>query len=185
MITVTSLAIPDVKLLMPKMHRDDRGYVAEITHDRELQEHGLPHFVQENQSVSLHKNVVRGLHSQRPPHAQGKLVRVLRGKIFDVAVDVRPNSKTFGQHVSAVLQGDGDITQLYVPPGFLHGFCTLAENTVVLYKMSNFYAPGSEVGVIWNDPDLNIKWPVSAADAILSGKDVKLMSLKDFPKIDW
>ena len=185
MLTVKELQIPEVKLLMPKMHRDDRGYVAEITHEREMLALGLPRFVQENQSLSLQKNIVRGLHSQRPPHAQAKLVRVLSGRIFDVAVDIRPNSKTFGQHVSAVLESEGDIAQLYIPAGFLHGFCTLAENTVVLYKMSNFYAPGSEVGAIWNDPQLNIQWPVKAADAILSGKDAKLSSFKDLPRIDW
>jgi dTDP-4-dehydrorhamnose 3,5-epimerase len=185
MLTVKELAIPEVKLLMPQMHRDDRGYVAEIMHDKEMQALGLPRFVQENQSLSLQKNVVRGLHSQRPPQAQAKLVRVLRGKIFDVAVDVRHKSKTFGHYVSATLSGEGDITQMFIPPGFLHGFCTLAEDTIVLYKMSSYYAPGSEVGIIWNDPKLKIAWPVKAADAILSGKDVKLSSFKDFPRIDW
>jgi len=185
MLTVKELAIPEVKLLMPKMHRDDRGYVAEITHEREMLALGLPRFVQENQSLSLDKNIVRGLHSQKPPHAQAKLVRVLSGKIFDVAVDMRPKSKTFGQHVSAILDSEGDITEMYVPAGFLHGFCTLAKNTVVLYKMSNFYAPGSEIGIIWNDPKLKINWPVKPDDAILSGKDAKLSSFKDFPRIDW
>ncbi len=185
MLTAKELAIPDVKLLMPKMHRDDRGYVAEITHEKELLELGLPRFVQENQSLSLEKNVVRGLHSQKPPHAQAKLVRVLSGKIFDVAVDMRPKSKTFGQYVSATLSAEGDITQMYVPVGFLHGFCTLEPNTVVLYKMSNFYAPGSEVGIMWNDPKLKIKWPIKESDAILSGKDAKLSNFKDFPRIDW
>jgi dTDP-4-dehydrorhamnose 3,5-epimerase len=185
MLTVKELAIPDVKLLMPKMHRDDRGYVTEITHDKELHELGLPRFVQENQSMSLDKNIVRGLHAQKAPHAQAKLVRVLCGKIFDVAVDMRPKSKTFGQHVGAVLEAENDIVQMYIPAGFLHGFCTLAKDTVVLYKMSNFYAPGSEVGIIWNDPKLKIKWPVKAEDAILSGKDVKLGSFKDFPRLEW
>jgi len=185
MLTVKDLAIPEVKLLMPKMHRDDRGYVAEITHEKEMLDLGLPRFVQENQSMSLHKNVVRGLHSQKPPHAQAKLVRVLRGKIFDVAVDMRPASKTFGQHVSATLDSEGDITQMFIPAGFLHGFCTLSADTVVLYKMSDFYAPGNEVGVMWNDPDLGIAWPVTPADAILSGKDQKLSSFKEFPRINW
>lgn len=185
MLTVKELQIPDVKLLMPKMHRDDRGYVAEITHEKELLDLGLPRFAQENQSMSLQKNIVRGLHSQMPPHTQAKLVRVLRGTIFDVAVDVRPQSKTFGQHVSTILDSEGDITQMFVPAGFLHGFCTLVENTIVLYKMSNFYAPGSEIGVIWNDPELKINWPVKPEDAILSGKDLKLSSFKEFPRIEW
>jgi len=185
MITVKTLAIPEVKILMPKLHQDDRGYVAEIAHEKQMEELGLPiKFMQENQSMSLYKNTVRGLHSQRPPHAQAKLVRVLRGKIFDVAVDVRPGSKTYGQHVSALLSED-EVAQMYIPTGFLHGFCTLTDNTVVLYKMSSLYAPGSEIGVIWNDPDLKINWPIEAGKAILSGKDEKLMLLKDFPRIEW
>ncbi len=185
MITVKELAIPEVKLLMPKIHRDDRGYVVEIVHEKQIQDLGLPiRFMQENQSMSLHKNTVRGLHSQKPPHTQDKLVRVLRGKIFDVAVDVRPNSPTYGKHVSSILSED-DITQMFIPAGFLHGFCTLEDNTVVLYKMSNLYAPGSEVGIIWNDPDLKIEWPVDPAKAILSGKDEKLPRFKDFPRIEW
>ncbi|MDX2028972.1 MAG: dTDP-4-dehydrorhamnose 3,5-epimerase [Alphaproteobacteria bacterium] len=185
MITVKELAIPDVKLLMPKLHQDDRGYVTEIAHDRHLQELGIPmRFMQENQSLSRHKNTVRGLHGQQPPHAQAKLVRVLRGKIFDVAVDVRPQSKTYGQYVSAVLSED-EVTQMFIPAGFLHGFCTLEDNTVVLYKMSDFYAPGNEVGIIWNDPDVKIDWPVDPSKAILSGKDEKLPRFKDFPRIAW
>src|SRR5579862_3438833 len=149
MVTVKELAIPDVKLLTPKLHQDDRGYVTEIVHEKQMQELGLPiEFMQENQSMSRHKNTVRGLHGQRPPYAQAKLVRVLRGKIFDVAVDVRPGSPTYGKHVSATLSED-EVVQMFIPPGFLHGFCTLAENTIVLYKTSSLYAPGNEVGVIW------------------------------------
>lgn len=185
MITVKELAIPEVKLLMPKIHRDDRGYVVEIVHEKQIQDLGLPiRFMQENQSMSLYKNTVRGLHSQKPPHTQDKLVRVLRGKIFDVAVDVRPKSPTYGKHVSSILSED-DIVQMFIPAGFLHGFCTLEDNTIVLYKMSNLYAPGSEVGIIWNDPDLKIEWPVSSSQAILSGKDEKLPRFKDFPPIEW
>ncbi len=185
MLTITELAIPDVKLLTPKLHRDDRGYVTEIAHDKQMQEIGIPiKFPQENQSMSLLKNTVRGLHAQRPPQVQAKLVRVLRGKIFDVAVDARPGSKTYGQHVSAVLSDD-DVVQMLIPAGFLHGFCTLEDNTVVLYKMSDFYAPGNEVGAVWNDPDLKIRWPIDEAQAILSGKDEKLPPFKEFPKIQW
>ncbi|MFY9286988.1 MAG: dTDP-4-dehydrorhamnose 3,5-epimerase [Alphaproteobacteria bacterium] len=185
MITVKELAIPDVKLLMPKLHQDDRGYVTEIVHEKQMNDLGLPiQFMQENQSMSKFKNTVRGLHSQRPPHAQAKLVRVLRGAIFDVAVDVRPGSKTYGKHVTATLTQD-DVTQMFIPAGFLHGFCTLTDNTVVLYKMSSLYAPGSELGVIWNDPDLGINWPLKAEEAYLSGKDEKLGLFKDFPRIDW
>ena len=117
-------------------------------------------------------------------NAQGKLVRVVKGAIWDVAVDVRPNSPTYGKHATAILSGD-EVAQMFIPAGFLHGFCTLADDTVVLYKMSNFYTPGSEVGVIWNDPALGIKWPVTAAEAILSGKDEKLPLFKDLPRFEW
>jgi dTDP-4-dehydrorhamnose 3,5-epimerase len=185
MIAFKELAIPDVKLLTPKLHKDDRGYVTEIVHEKQMEELGFPiRFMQENQSMSTFKNTVRGLHAQHPPHAQAKLVRVLRGKIFDVAVDARPNSKTYGKHVSAVLS-DEAVEQLLIPAGFLHGFCTLEDNTVVLYKMSSLYTPGSEVGAFWNDPDLNIQWPVDPEQAILSGKDDKLPRFKDFPRIEW
>lgn len=185
MITVKELAIPDVKLLTPILHHDDRGYVTEIVHEKQMADLGMPmKFVQENQSMSLRKNTVRGMHSQKPPHAQAKLVRVLRGKILDVAIDVRPNSPTYGEHVSAILSQD-EVTQMFIPVGFLHGFCTLEDNTVVLYKMSSLYVPGSECGVMWNDPDLKIKWPARAEDAILSGKDEKLSQFKDFSRIDW
>ena len=185
MTAIIDLAIPDVKLLKPKLHRDDRGYVAEIVHEKQMLELGLPiKFMQENQSMSVHKNTVRGLHAQRSPHAQAKLVRVLQGRIWDVVVDVRRGSPSFGKHVGVQLSSD-EVAQLYVPVGFLHGFCTLTDNAVVLYKMSNVYDPGSEVGVIWNDPDLNIPWPVKPAEAILSGKDEKLSLFKDFPAIEW
>jgi dTDP-4-dehydrorhamnose 3,5-epimerase len=185
MITVKELAIPDVKILMPKLHHDDRGYVTEIIHEKQMDDLGIPiKFMQENQSMSLRKNTVRGMHSQKPPNAQAKLVRVLRGRILDVAIDVRRNSPTYGQHVSCELSQD-EVTQMFIPVGFLHGFCTLEDNTVVLYKMSSLYVPGSECGVLWNDPDLNIKWPIKPGDAILSGKDEKLSNFKDFPRIDW
>lgn len=185
MITVKELAIPEVKLLMPKTHRDERGYLVETMNERDMMGLGLPRFVQENQSLSVRKNVLRGLHAQRKPHAQAKLVRVLSGKIFDVAVDARPNSKTFGQHVSACLDAEGDMTQMFIPPGFLHGFCTLTEHTVVLYKISDFFTPASEIGALWNDPDLNIPWPVKAADVVISDKDKKLPPFASLPRLEW
>ena len=185
MINVTSLAIADVKLIHPQLHRDDRGYVTEVVHEKQMAELGMPiKLVQENQSMSRQKNTVRGLHAQKPPNAQAKLVRVLRGKIFDVAVDARPGSPTFGQHVSAILSEE-DVVQMFIPAGFLHGFCTLEHDTVVLYKMSSLYTPGSEIGALWNDPDLGIDWPVNEEQAILSGKDQKLSRFKDLPKIEW
>jgi dTDP-4-dehydrorhamnose 3,5-epimerase len=186
MINVRELAIPAVKLLMPKLHRDDRGYVAEVIHERQMQEMlGIDiEFMQENQSFSTRANTVRGLHFQKPPHAQAKLVRVLRGKVLDVAVDIRPGSPTYGKHVAQLLTGD-ELTQMFIPGGFAHGFCTLEDDTVMLYKMSSFYAPGSEGGVLWNDPALGIDWPVKPDDAILSGKDEKLPLLKDLAPIAW
>ena len=185
MIAVQELAIPDVKLLRPKVHQDDRGYVTEIAHEKELQDLGINlRFVQENQSLSRLAGTVRGLHFQKPPHAQAKFIRVLKGKIFDVAVDVRPRSPTYGKHVSVVLPED-EIAQLYIPPGFAHGFCTLTNDTVILYKMSAFYAPGNEGGVLWNDPEIAIPWPIDHAKAVLSGKDEKLPLFKDLPPIEW
>jgi dTDP-4-dehydrorhamnose 3,5-epimerase len=185
MINVENLAIADVKLLRPKLFNDDRGYVTEIVHEKQMIELGLPvKFMQENQSYSARKNTVRGLHFQKSPHAQAKLVRVLRGKAYDVALDVRPGSKTYGQHVGVVLSGD-DVAQLYIPVGFAHGFCTLEEDTVMLYKMSSFYAPASEAGVLWNDPDLGIKWPIDTASSILSAKDKILPRLKDLSPPQW
>ncbi len=185
MISVQELAIPEVKLLRPKVHKDDRGYVTEIAHEREMEELGLPiRFVQENQSLSCTSGTVRGLHFQKPPYAQAKFIRVLRGKIFDVAVDVRPNSPTYGKHIGVTLSED-EIVQLFIPQGFAHGFCTMTDNTVILYKMSSFYAPGSEGGIKWNDPDLGIAWPIDPSKAILSGKDEKLPFFKELPPIAW
>lgn len=185
MINIKELAIPDVKLLMPKLHHDERGYLTEIIHEMRLRDLGLPHsFVQENQSLSHKKNTVRGLHLQKPPQAQTKLVRVLRGAIFDVAVDLRPNSPTYGKHASAQLSAD-EVAHMLIPAGFAHGFCTLADDTLVVYKLSSTYVPGAEVGIIWNDPDLGINWPLGPAEAILSEKDKKLPRFKEFPPIQW
>jgi dTDP-4-dehydrorhamnose 3,5-epimerase len=185
MINIETLAIPDVKLLKPKLHQDDRGYVTEIVHEKQMQELGLPiKFMQENQSYSHRKNTVRGLHFQRAPNAQAKLVRALRGKAYDVAVDVRPNSPTYGKHIAVVLSAD-EVAQLFIPAGFAHGFCTLEDDTVILYKMSHFYTPGSEGGFLWNDADVGIDWPVKAGEAILSGRDEKLPRFKDLPPLEW
>jgi len=181
MIAIQELAIPEVKILTPKLHRDDRGYLAEVAQEKQMQEFGLPTFVQENQSLSYRKGTLRGLHAQKAPHEQAKLVRVLCGKIFDVAVDIRSGSPTYGKHVSATLSAD-DVTQMFVPAGFLHGFCTLEDKTVVLYKISGFYAQASEIGVIWDDPDLNIAWPIGKGGAILSAKDAGLPRFKDLHK---
>jgi dTDP-4-dehydrorhamnose 3,5-epimerase len=137
-------------------------------------------FVQDNHSLSLQPGVVRGLHFQAPPHAQGKLVRVPRGAIFDVAVDIRAGSPTYGRHVAAVLSA-ANWCQLWIPIGFAHGFCTLEPGTEVLYKVTDYYAPDYDRGVRWNDPRLGIDWPVTAADAILSAKDARNPLLAELP----
>jgi dTDP-4-dehydrorhamnose 3,5-epimerase len=176
---VESLAIPDVKRLVPKVFRDERGVFCETYSRRALAGIGLDvAFVQDNHSVSQAKGVVRGLHFQKPPHAQGKLVRVLQGAVFDVAVDIREGSRTYGQHVTTVLSAE-NWTQLWVPPGFAHGFCTLEPGTAVLYKVTDYYAPQCDSGIAWDDPALGIAWPVSPEDAILSDKDRRHPLLAD------
>lgn len=179
---ITSLAIQDVKLVTPKRFSDERGFFSEVYKKRELAEAGIEaDFVQDNHSLSTSRGVVRGLHFQINPHAQGKLIRVVRGAIFDVAVDLRHGSKTFGQHVSAILSAE-NWSQLWVPVGFAHGFCTLETDTEVVYKVTDKYAPECDRGMMWNDPALAIAWPVSAAEAILSDKDTKLPRLDDLPR---
>jgi len=176
---VESLAIPDVKCLVPRVLRDERGAFAETYSRRALAEAGLDvTFVQDNQSVSRAKGVVRGLHFQKPPHAQGKLVRVTRGAIYDVAVDIRHGSPSYGRHVGTVLSAE-NWAQLWVPVGFAHGFCTLEPETEVIYRVTDYYAPQSDSGIAWDDPALAIAWPVGAGEAILSEKDRKLTTLAD------
>ncbi len=174
-----SLAIPDVKRLVPRVFGDERGAFAETYSQRALEAAGLQvAFVQDNHSISRAKGVVRGLHFQKPPRAQGKLVRVTRGAIFDVAVDIREGSPTYGRHVGTMLSAE-NWAQLWVPPGFAHGFCTLEPDTEVLYKVTDYYAPESDSGIAWDDPALGIDWPVTAAEATLSDKDRRLPKLAD------
>lgn len=168
---VEPLAIPDVKRLVPHVHRDARGQFSETYSQRALDAAGLSLvFVQDNHSVSNAQGVVRGLHFQTHPHAQGKLVRVTRGAVFDVAVDIRQGSPTYGRHVSAVLSAE-NWHELYIPVGFAHGFCTLEPRTEVLYKVTDYYAPECDCGLRWDDPELDISWPVRAKEAILSDRD--------------
>lgn len=176
---VTVTAIPDVKLIQPRKFSDNRGFLSETFSRRGLAE-AVPDtdFVQENDSLSIRRGTVRGLHLQTPPHAQAKLIRVLRGTIWDVAVDLRYASPTFGRHVGVLLSAE-NWKQLYVPAGFAHGFCTLEPNTELLYKLTGYYAPSYEMGVRWNDPALGIDWPVAEADAVLSGKDRELPLLEE------
>jgi dTDP-4-dehydrorhamnose 3,5-epimerase len=157
---VISLALPDVKVVTPRRFGDERGFFAETYSAPALAAHGITAiFVQDNQSFSRPAGVVRGLHFQRPPHAQDKLLRVVRGRILDVAVDIRPGSPSFGHWVAVELSGE-DSASLFVPKGFAHGFMTLEPETEVFYKVSHPYTPEAEGGIHWRDPDLGIDWPV-------------------------
>lgn len=178
-IQAKSLEIPDVLLVAPARFGDDRGFFSETYSESTFSDLGMnARFVQDNHSLSRSKGVVRGLHYQAPPHAQGKLVRVVRGRIFDVAVDIRRGSPTYGRHVGVELSAD-NWQQLWVPVGFAHAFCTLEDNTEVIYKVTDYYAPECDAGIQWNDPDLCIAWPISVAEAVLSAKDMKLPRLAD------
>jgi dTDP-4-dehydrorhamnose 3,5-epimerase len=171
-VEVRQLAISEVKLVTPSINRDRRGFFSESYNARAFAAAtGIEAtFVQDNHSFSVDKGVLRGLHFQAAPAAQDKLVRVVRGSILDVAVDIRRGSPTYGRHVTAVLSAD-NWTQIWVPKGFAHGFCTLEPNTEVLYKTTDFYSPQHDKGVRWNDPALGIVWPVCADSAILSPRD--------------
>jgi dTDP-4-dehydrorhamnose 3,5-epimerase len=172
-VKITSLEIIDVKLIEPVIHRDSRGLFLETYNARVLAAAGVDAtFVQDNHSLSVEKGVIRGLHFQTPPFAQGKLVRVTRGAILDVAVDIRTGSPTFGRHVTAILSAE-NWHQLWIPRGFAHGFCTLETNTEVVYKVTDFYAPRNDRGIAWNDPAIGIQWPIDPERAVLSDKDRK------------
>lgn len=170
---VVSLDIPDVKIIRPKKFGDHRGFFSETYTKKTFEAAGLHYdFVQDNHSLSAEVGTVRGLHFQLPPFAQDKLVRVVRGAILDVAVDIRKGSPTFGRHVSAVVSA-ADWNQILVPIGFAHGFCTLEPDTEVIYKVTDYYSPEHDRGLLWNDPELGIAWPVAADKARLSDKDHK------------
>lgn len=169
---VTPLAIPDVLELRPRAHEDERGVFCETYTARLFSRHvqGIT-FVQDNHSVSHAPYTIRGLHFQKPPHAQDKLVRVVRGSIMDVAVDLRAGSPFHGRHVMIELSAR-KWNQLWVPKGFAHGFCTLEPDTEVIYKVSDYYTPSHDAGIMWNDPVLGIKWPLPAGvNPVLSPRD--------------
>jgi dTDP-4-dehydrorhamnose 3,5-epimerase len=178
---VQALAIPEVKLVTPRIVRDDRGFFSETYSGKALQAAGIgAAFVQDNHSLSRKRGVLRGLHFQIEPHVQGKLVRVVRGAVFDVAVDIRRGSPTFGEHASAMLSAE-NWHQIWVPPGFAHGFCTLEPDTEVIYKVTDYYAPDCDRGLAFDDPDLGIPWPTDARDMALSDKDRRHPRLEDLP----
>jgi dTDP-4-dehydrorhamnose 3,5-epimerase len=168
---IETTPIADVRLITPKRHGDHRGFVSEVYSRRALMAVGIDiDFVQDNHTLSATAGTVRGLHYQVPPMAQAKLIRVARGAVYDVAVDLRRRSPTFGQHVGVVLSADA-WNQILVPVGFAHGFCTLAPDTEVLYRLSNDYSPAHERVLLWNDEALRIDWPVAIEDAVLSDRD--------------
>lgn len=176
---ITPTEIPDVVEITPKKFGDHRGFFSEVFKRSALRDADIDiDFVQDNHSMSQAVGVVRGLHYQKPPFAQAKLIRVVRGAIFDVAVDIRTKSPTFGQHVSRILSA-ANWKQLLIPAGFAHGFATLEPDTEVLYKVNAPYAPDHEAGILWNDPALGIDWPVSGSDATLSDKDKVYPTLAD------
>jgi len=174
---VTPLALPEILLIEPRVFRDERGHFLEIFQSRRYPEHGMPsHFVQDNISYS-HRGVIRGLHYQLR-HPQGKLVLPLVGEIWDVVVDIRRGSPRFGKWLAITLTAD-PCCQLYVPPGFAHGFAVVSDTATVLYKCTDYWHPEDEYGIIWNDPALGIPWP--ATDPVLSGKDLEFPTLKEMP----
>ncbi len=168
---VRSLQIPDIKLVTLSRAFDERGFFSETYNRNRFHLLGVEQdFVQDNYSFSASRGVVRGLHFQAHPHAQGKLVRVARGAIFDVVLDIRSGSPTYGQHLSVILSAD-DWVQLWIPVGFAHGFCALETNTEIVYKTTEYYVPECNRGIRWDDPALGIAWPVPAEAAILSEAD--------------
>lgn len=175
---VRDLAIAGLILATPKRFEDERGYLSEVYNARSFSQSGIGRaFVQDVHSFSPKVGTVRGLHFQAPPHAQAKLVRVARGRILDVSVDLRKDSASFGRHVAVELSAE-NWRQIFIPEGFAHGYCTLEPNTDVLYKVSAYYAPESEGGIRWNDARLGIDWP-SGAGAQVSVKDSSLPCLAE------
>ncbi len=176
---IETFDIAGLLLLNPARFHDPRGFFSETWNQARFAAAGIPGpFVQDNHAVSNVRGVVRGLHCQIGPNAQGKLVRVVKGAIWDVAVDIRRDSPTYGQHAGVELSAE-NWRQFWCPPGFLHGYCTLTEDTEVIYKVTAPYDRAAERGVIWNDPDLNIAWPIQRREATLSDKDSTLPALKD------
>lgn len=178
MMKITTTAIEGVLILEPEVFSDERGYFFESFSQQEFEEKVCKTtFVQDNESSSRY-GVLRGLHFQKPPHAQAKLVRVIKGTVLDIALDIRKGSPTFGHHVSVELSGENK-RQLFIPRGFAHGFAVLSDEVVFQYKCDNYYAPGSEGGILWNDPALGIDWKLPEKDVILSEKDKKNVLLNE------
>lgn len=178
---VETFAAPGLIALTPPKHGDARGFLSETYSRRRFKELGVDiDFVQDNHTFSAVKGTIRGLHFQIPPHEQGKLVRVLRGAILDVVVDIRHGSPAFGRPISVELSAE-NWRQLYVPPGFAHAFCTLTPEAEVLYRMTGYYSPETDRGLAFDDPDLGIQWPVGPKGPVLSEKDRHHPRLSDLP----
>lgn len=178
-IEIATLRIPDVKIIRTPKFGDERGFFSETYNVAGFRAAGITtDFVQDNHSWSARAGTIRGLHFQSPPFAQDKLVRVARGRILDVAVDLRKSSPTFGTSVTTEISAQ-EWNQIFVPKGFAHGFCTLEDNTEVIYKVSQFHSKPHDIGIFWNDPELGIDWPVNAGQAIVSAKDIALPRLRD------
>ena len=182
MMEVIKTNIEGVVIIEPRIFKDDRGYFFESFSQREFEEKVCKTtFVQDNESKSSY-GVLRGLHFQKPPFAQSKLVRVIKGAVLDVAVDIRKGSPTFGQYVSVELTGENH-RQFFIPRGFAHGFSVLSEEVIFQYKCDNFYSPQSEGAIAWNDSDLNIDWRIPVEEVVLSEKDSKHPKLKDWQSV--
>ena len=179
---VEPLTIPDVLLLTPRRFHDPRGFFSETWNETRFTAAGISGpFVQDNHAVSNARGVLRGLHCQIGRNAQGKLIRVVKGAIWDVAVDIRHGSPSHGQHVAVVLTSkDGE--QLFIPEGFAHGFCTLEPDTEVIYKVNRYYSPEHDRGMLWNDPALQISWPIPVEGPVMSEKDKHHPCFAELPK---
>ena len=175
---IIKTALEGVVIIEPRIFKDERGYFYESFSQREFDEKVMPvRFVQDNESMSV-KNVIRGLHYQKMPYTQSKLVRCTQGTVLDVVVDIRKGSPTFGQHITVELTGENH-RQLFIPRGFAHGFAVLSDTAVFQYKCDNFYAPQAEAGIQLGDEALGIDWRIPMEEAILSGKDLKYPLMKD------
>jgi dTDP-4-dehydrorhamnose 3,5-epimerase len=174
---IAPTSLVDAKLIKPRIFEDERGFFTESYNKERFTKEGIRiEFVQDNHSLSHEKGVLRGFHFQLPPYAQSKLVRVTRGSVYDVIVDLRRKSATYGHWEGFVLSADNHL-ELFIPQGFAHAFCTLEPDTEFMYKVDNFYHPEADGGIIWNDPDLNVNWPVK--QPILSLKDRDLPRWRD------
>jgi dTDP-4-dehydrorhamnose 3,5-epimerase len=175
----TETKILDVIIIEPTVFGDERGYFLESYNQKKFEEVvGKTSFVQDNESKSS-KGVLRGLHFQKPPYEQAKLVRCIEGEVLDIAVDIRKNSKTYGQHIAVLLSGDNK-RQLFVPRGFAHGFLVLSDTATFAYKVDNTYAPEFDAGIRWNDNELNIQWGMENSEVMISAKDTELPFFTEF-----